>query len=516
MYRRVVVLLILVPFLLFYALPAGAVEKEERKWQDETMYFLMIDRFNNGDLSNDKDADVNNPVAYQGGDFQGVIDKLDYLKDMGFTTLWLSPIFDNVDNGYHGYWIKDFYKPDEHFGSMEKFKELVREAHKRHIKIVLDFVANHVGPNHPWLNDPTKKDWFHEKKPITNWDNKDDLENGWLYDLPDLNTENPEVQKYLFDVAKYWIKETDIDGYRLDTVRHVPIEFWQKFSKEVKAEKPNFLLMGEVYDTNPNTIKKYKNSGIDSFLDFPFNEEARNVFAKSGQATDRLSTIWDYDKTAYKNPYLRGTFMDNHDMPRFTQDIVKNKEYPGTRWEMALTYMYTVPGIPVVYYGSEIALNGGDDPDNRKFMNFRADKDLMDYITTIGRLRQELPSLTRGNMKVLYEKDGMVVFKRQYKEETIVVAINNSKVTKTVTLTKKDIEDKKELKGLLNGDLVRSSHGKYTIVMDREKAEIYALTDKTGINMPFILSLGGVYTFFMVFFILVWRRGRKIRRSKSE
>jgi glycosidase len=503
MYRRVVVLLILVPFLLFYALPAGAVEKEERKWQDETMYFLMIDRFNNGDLSNDIGVDVKNPVAYQGGDFQGVIDKLDYLKDMGFTTLSLSPIFDNVDNGYHGYWIKDFYKPDEHFGSMEKFKELVKEAHKRHIKIVLDFAANHVGPNHPWLNDPTKKNWFHEKKSNAN-------------DLPDLNTENPEVQKYLFDVAKYWIKETNIDGYRLDTVRHVPIVFLQKFSKEVKAEKPNFLLMGEVYDPNPNTIKKYKNSGIDSFLDFPFNEEARKVFAKSGESTDRLSVIWDYDQTAYKNRYLRGTFMDNLDMPRFTQDIVKNKEYPGTRWEMALTYMYTVPGIPVVYYGSEIALNGGDDPDNRKFMNFRADKDLMDYMSTIGRLRQELPSLTRGDMKVLYEKDGMVVFKRHYKEETVIVAINNSKSKMKVTLTNKEVEKNKELTGLLNGDLVRSDHGKYTIVMEREKAEIYALTDKTGLNIPFISGLIGVYIFFTVFFILVWRRGRKARRSKSE
>ena len=119
-----------------------------------------------GILSNDYDVNREDPKAYQGGDFQGVIDKLDYIKDMGFTAIWLSPVFDNQEKGYHGYWIKDFYNTDEHFGSIEKLKELVDEAHKRDMKVILDFVVNHVGPDHEWVNDPEKADWFHEKQPM--------------------------------------------------------------------------------------------------------------------------------------------------------------------------------------------------------------------------------------------------------------------------------------------------------------------------------------------------------------
>ncbi len=115
---------------------------------------------------------------------------------MGFTAIWLTPIFDNQPVGYHGYWITDFYKTEEHFGSIETFKKLVEEAHKRDMKVILDFVVNHVGPEHPWVNDPDKADWFHEKQTM-NFDNEESLQNAWLYDLPDLNTENPEVKNYL-------------------------------------------------------------------------------------------------------------------------------------------------------------------------------------------------------------------------------------------------------------------------------------------------------------------------------
>ena len=144
--KKGVLSLILIPFLLFYALPVGAVEKEERKWQDETIYFLMVDRFNNSDSKNDFNVNAKDPLAYHGGDFQGIIDQLDYLKDMGFTAIWLTPIFDNAGKAYHGYWINDFYKTEAHFGTMATFKKLVKEAHKRDMKVILDFVANHVAP----------------------------------------------------------------------------------------------------------------------------------------------------------------------------------------------------------------------------------------------------------------------------------------------------------------------------------------------------------------------------------
>ena len=506
--KRRVLSLILVPFLLFYALPVGAVEKEERKWQDETIYFLMVDRFNNGDMSNDKNVNTEDPKAYQGGDFQGIIDKLDYIKDMGFTAIWLTPIFDNQPMGYHGYWITDFYKTEEHFGSMKTFKKLVDEAHKRDMKVMLDFVVNHVGPEHSWVNDPDKEDWFHDKQPM-NFNNEESLQNAWLYDLPDLNTENPEVKSYLFDAAKWWIKETDIDGYRLDTVRHVPQEFWDEFSEEVKSVKDDFYLLGEVFDRDPEKIAAYNDAGIDGFVNVPQAEEMRTVFQKPDTSMERLFNFWKYNETYYDNPYLMGTFIDNHDMERFTRMIVQEKLFPGTRWKLALTYMYTTPGIPIVYYGSEIAMDGGNDPDNRRFMNFRADEELIDYISRLGEIRQEYPSLTRGDIEPLYNKDGMGIFKRTYEDQTTVIAINNSSETQNVQLTKEELADNHELKGLIGDDLVRSDkEGNYHLVLDREEAEIYLLKNKSGLNYPYLITLGIMYVLFLLFLYLVWKRGK--------
>ncbi|WP_064092229.1 alpha-amylase family glycosyl hydrolase [Rossellomorea aquimaris] len=511
--KRRVLSLILVPFLLFYALPVGAVEKEERKWQDETIYFLMVDRFNNGDTSNDFTVDTKDPKAYQGGDFQGVIDKLDYIKEMGFTAIWLTPVFENQSKGYHGYWITDFYKTEEHFGSMKTFKKLVEEAHKRDIKVMLDFVVNHVGPEHPWVNDPEKTDWFHEKQPM-NFNNEESVQNAWLYDLPDLNTENPEVRNYLFDAAKWWINETDIDGYRLDTVRHVPQAFWTDFSKEVKSVKEDFYLLGEVFDRDPQQISKYNDVGIDGFVNFPQAEEMRSAFQKPDHSLDRLFNFWKYNETFYNNPYLMGTFIDNHDMERFTRLLVQEKQFPGTRWKLALTYMYTTPGIPIVYYGSEIAQDGGNDPDNRRLMNFRTDKELIDYITQLGKVRQDYPALTRGSIEPIYEENGMGIYKRIYKDQTIVVAINNTSQSQKVKLGEEDLAENSELKGLLAGDLVRSDEdGNYTIVLDREEAEIYSLKEKSGLNYPYLAALGTVYVLFLLFIYLVWKRGKKNKKK---
>jgi len=500
---------ILFMLLLFSALPVGAVEKEGRKWQDETIYFLMVDRFNNGDNSNDFNVDMQDPKAHHGGDFQGIIDKLDYLKDMGFTAIWLTPVFDNVDKGYHGYWINDFYKTEEHFGSVDKFKELVKEAHKRDIKIILDFVVNHVAPDHEWVNDPAKKNWFHEKQDIIDWNDQNQMENNWLYGLPDLAQENPETRKYLLDAAKWWIEETDIDGYRLDTVRHVPVDFWSEFSKEVKSVKKDFYLIGEVWSSDPNYIAKYDKAGIDGFVDYPLNDHLRTAFAKPDQTLDWLFTTAKRNEVIYENPELMGNFMDNHDTARFTQDAVQNRQHPGTRWKLALTYLYTAPGIPIVYYGSEIAMNGGEDPDNRKQMSFRADKELIDYITKIGELRNQLPSLTRGDFEMLYEKKGMAVFKRTYKDETSVIAINNTSNTQNITLTADQLADDQELRGLLADDLVRSKDGEYKLAIDREKAEIYVLAKKTGLNIPYMVAMGTVYAAFIIFFFMLIRRAKR-------
>lgn len=492
-------------------MPQLAAGTEEREMQDEIIYSIMVDRFNNGDPNNDKDADSNDPLAYHGGDFKGITEKLDYLNDLGITAIWLTPVFDNMANGYHGYWINDFYKTNEYFGTMEEFKNLVQEAHDRDIKVILDFVVNHVGPNHEWLDDPDKEEWFHEKEPITNWNNQEEVENGWLYDLPDLNQDNPDTRKYLLDAAKWWIQETDIDGYRLDTVKHVPKDFWEEFTAAVKSEKKSFYLLGEVWHDNPNVVTGYQETGIDGFMDFSQNDSMRVAFEKPDQSLGWLFSNVTRNDKLFDHPEQLGQFLDNHDMSRFANLANNNSQDSNTRWKTGLSFLYTAPGIPIIYYGTEIAMMGGDDPDNRRIMNFDVPNDLVAYITKLGAIRQEHPALTRGDMELLYEAEGMAVFKRTYQQEKMVVAINNSSQTQKVVLEGK-LEQDKILRGLIDGELIQSDGNEYSITLERETSEIYTLTDKVGINWFAIAVLTTMLVLLATSAYLI-QKGKRNRRS---
>ncbi|MFJ7728080.1 alpha-amylase family glycosyl hydrolase [Neobacillus sp. NPDC097160] len=502
--------LILITLLFISALPAqAAIEKKERLWQDEAVYSIMIDRFNNGDINNDIDANAKDPNVYNGGDFQGIIDKLDYIHDMGFTAIRLTPIFDNAKNGYHGYWVNDFYKTDEHFGSIKTFQKLVKEAHKRKIKVLIDFVTNNTAATHPWVNDSSKQDWFHQKQEISDHNNQQSLENGWVDGLPDLNQDNPEVKKYLIDAAKWWIKKTDVDGYSLPEVNHVPLSFWTDFSNEVKKEKKDFFLLGVTSENTSIDMNQYQSVGIDSLFDYSQSEKLRKAFATTNQPFSPLYSAFD---SSQKNSGLMANFLDNEYTVRFTNDIVDERQFPGSRWKTALTYLYTTPGIPLFYYGTEIALIGGEVPDNRRQMNFRTEKELIDYITKLAEQRKQLASLTRGTMEMLYDKGGMVVYKRVYKGETSVIAINNSTKSQKVILTEEQLAGGKELRGLIGGDLVRSRDHQYILIVDRDISEIYVLTEKSGIKTSLIVSLVIVYILvgIFLFFIIKRRKNKKI------
>ena len=497
--------LILILLLLNSSFPANAaVEKKERLWQDETIYSIMIDRFNDGDRNNDLDVNAKEPLAYNGGDIKGIIDKLDYIHDMGFTAIRLTPIFDNAKNGYHGFWVKDFYKVDEHFGTMQSFQTLVKEAHKRKMKVLIDFVTNNVAADHPWLSDSSKKDWFHAKQDLKAGNgNQKELEEGWIDGMPDLNQDNPEVKKYLIDAAKWWINKTNIDGLSLPEVNNVPISFWTDFSAVVKKEKKDLFLLGVMSTPASSDLHDYKDAGIDSVVDYQYSEKLRQTFAGTDQPFSNLNSDADYNQQSF----LRANFMDNEYTARFTRDIVAKKQFPGSRWKTALVYLYTTPGIPILYYGTEIALNGGNIPDNRGQMSFRSEKELIDYITKIGELRNQLPSLTRGTMEMLYDQKGMAVYKRVYKGETAIIAINNTSKSQSVTLTNDQIKGGKELRGLLGGDKVKSNDNKYMIILDRDNSEVYVLTEQSGINFKLIAALVVVY--LLCFFFLM-----KLRKNK--
>ncbi|WP_313800611.1 alpha-amylase family glycosyl hydrolase [Cytobacillus sp.] len=490
--------LILIPFLLFYAIPTGAAEKEDRKWQDEAVYYVMVDRFNNGDNKNDYEVNVQDPKAFHGGDFKGITDKLDYIQDMGFTTIRLNSIFDNEENGYHGKWIQDYYKTEEHYGTIDEFKQLVKEAHKRDMKVIIDFEWNQVGPNHPWRTEPAKKDWFRD-------------ENGNLY----LNQDNQEVKNYLIDAAKWWIKEANIDGYYLGNADLVSESFIEEFVKEIKGSTDHFYLLGEVKSDDPKTIASFQKMGIDGLIDYPLSESIRPIFDQVDHSLSELVTNKEKLMAIYPEPYLMGSVMDTDEMIRFTHNAVTKNQHPGPRWKLALTYLYTTPGIPIVYYGSEIALEGGEGEANHRQMDFRTDKELIDYITKLGELRGKYPSLTRGSLELLAEENGLSVYKRTYEGETTVIAINNSSESQNITVPSKLLEEDKELRGLLSDDQVKSKDKGYTLFLDREEAEVYILAEKSGLNMPYVIATIVVYGAFLTFIILAWRKSKK-KRAQEE
>ncbi|RWR14549.1 alpha-amylase family glycosyl hydrolase [Siminovitchia fortis] len=493
---------LLIPFLLFSAaFSASADKKEERLWEDEIVYSLMVDRFNNGDNSNDEGVDLSDPAnKFQGGDFRGIIQKLDYLKDMGFTTIMLSPVFKNEENGFHGEWVNDFYETDPHFGTVDELRELVNEAHNKDMKIMFEFVTTHVGQNHPWTKDPSKKDWF--KTEAMDSDNK------WLNGLPQLDLNNREVQRYLIDAAKWWIGETGVDGFSLSGIDQAPIEFWEDFSAAVKEQNDHFYLTGTASEGTED-LKKYQEAGIAGVVDSALTKPLRDSYSIIDVSSKSLMDVWEKNSAVYPDPQSLGALFDDRNSTRYTKDMVDKKQYPGARWKLALFYLYTQPEVPVVFYGTEIAVNGDLPPDNVPVMNFRADEELMEFIGRVGIIRQEQKALSRGDMELLYEKDGMLVFKREYEGETVVVAINNTTKDQTVVIPSEKIENDKELRGLFASDLVKSENGNYKIVVDREMMEVYKLADKAGYNVPFIFSIFAVFIVFGLFMYFAWKRGKK-------
>lgn len=393
---------------------------------EDLIYFIMIDRFNDGDLDNnsfeDTDISKENPKAYQGGDLEGIIQKLDYIKDLGATTIWITPIVKNEPYGYHGYWTEDFYEVDPHFGDMDTLKRLVSEAHDRDMKIILDYVVNHTGYKHEWLDDPSKESWFHHNGTITNFRDDNQVENFSLAGLPDLNQDNPEVKAYFFDNVLWWIKETGIDGMRLDTVRHVPKEFWNEFTYIIKQEYPDFYLLGEVWINSSSYLESYHELGIDGLANFPLYEGIKKTFQLYGKASDLKIAINNDQK--FSNPELNGIFLDNHDTSRL---ISNTSKYHEEYLKLGLSFIMTYPSIPVIYYGTEIGLEGKDDPDNRRFMDWdKLGNEMYEYYKTLVEFRDIINNMDLTDFALLKSTPNYITYERTSDSDSIVVLINVS------------------------------------------------------------------------------------------
>ena len=400
--------LVVVASLLPGSEPAAATAVD---WRDQAIYMVMTDRFRNGDPENDLDSVPGRADWWQGGDLQGVIDELDYIKGLGMTAIWITPVALQMKGGYHGYWTLDPYKIDPHLGDMAKLQELVRKAHEKSLKVVLVVVPNHLGAGHPWLTDGAHAGWFHPDCPI-NFSDQTSVENCWLAGLPDLNTENPVVRSYLIDWANWLIDQTGVDGFRVDAARHLSKDFLRAFVSSIRATHPSFWILGEVYSSGYRYQSGFLDAGLDAVTDFQTYDSIRIGLDPRGNLGQLATSPSLAADLGAGRDDARAIFIDNHDVGRFVGRDTPDAA-TATRLEEAIVYLFTMPGTPVLYYGTEVALPGGPDPDDRRLMVWTGgNEDVRSLVIRLAHLRQATPSLQRGSFTEILTERSVVVYAR--------------------------------------------------------------------------------------------------------
>jgi glycosidase len=448
----------------------------------DVIYLIMPDRFADGDSANNMPNgatpgtyDRNAPKAYHGGDLKGIQDHLPYLKDLGVTTLWLNPIFDNdnTSESYHGYGATDLYAVEDHFGSLPEFQQLVTVAHQQGIKILLDMVPNHVGPKHPWATSQPATGWLHgttaehmntdyDYPPVTDphavEKNYRSALDGWFANiLPDLAQENPLVARYLLQNAYWWMEIGGVDGFRIDTFPYVPRTFWTTYLQSLQQTYPNFFAVGEVYNFEPPVVSYFAGGqkgfdGIDTHLttpfDFPMNSAIREV-VNHGASAKKIVDVLRQDRL-YPHPELLVTFIGNHDMPRFLTDAKGST----AKLKLGFSLLATLRGIPQLYSGDEIAMPGGEDPDNRHDFpgGFRGDphnaftaagrtpeeEDVHAHVQDVLKMRREHAALREGEQKHVVVSDDYYLFTRETSGERLLVVFYNGDSAKEITVDLSD------------------------------------------------------------------------------
>lgn len=443
---------------------------------NDVIYLIMPDRFADGDPSNNappqspNSYDRNSARAYHGGDLRGITQHLDYLKDLGVTTIWITPIYHNADDrrDYHGYGAVDLYAVDERLGTLEDYQRLVAAAHQRGMKVLLDLVPNHIGPTHPWVNDPPDIEWLHGTKrnhlraegnfaPITDphseYPEWRAVVEGWFADiLPDLNTENPLTKQYLIQNGIWWAEEAALDGFRLDTFPYVGRQFWHDFHSTMHSAYPDFKTVGECFNGDATIVSYFAGGvardGVDTGLDTPFDFPV--TFAIRGALTgdlpiSKLADTLRLDRL-YPHPERLVPFEGNHDISRFMTDAKGDTR----KLKLAFSILLTIRGTPQMYYGDEIGMEGNGDPDNRRDFpgGFPGDtrnaflesertpqeQEIFHYVQSLLRIRSEHPALRGGDLKDIYVDDTAYVYERRRGRDAVLISINNSDQTRAIKL----------------------------------------------------------------------------------
>ena len=471
--------------------PAGAGTSNRPGFRgftaDDVIYLIMPDRFADGDQANNFPEsgayDRNQPRAYHGGDLRGIQEHLPYIKDLGATVIWITPIYNNDDHtgrDYHGYGAVDLYSVEEHFGTLEEYRSLVRAAHSLGLKVILDIVPNHIGPANRWAADPPTMHWLHgtRENHLTSdaefqhlvdthaspreWRN---IVEGWFVGvLPDMATDDPLTSQYLRQNALWWAETGGLDGFRLDTFPYVDRPFWHDFHSGLHQLYPRFRTVGEVSGFDPAVAAYFAggkttggiDTGVDTVFDFSFYSALRKVVLHDAPAS-LLEEVLQQD-WLFPHPENLVTFLGNHDVRRFMGETGATPQKLG----LAFALLLTVRGIPQLYAGDEIGMPGGDDPDNRRDFpgGFPGDRrnaftpqgrsadeqQLFEQVRGLLRLREQHPALRRGKYLHIFSDARTFVFVRDFSgegtpsadRERLLMLMNNADQPRTVEI---DIRD---------------------------------------------------------------------------
>jgi glycosidase len=461
------------------ALPVLSRSNEPGRFQgfsrDDVIYLIMPDRFADGDRSNDQPPDSNSiydrsqPMAYHGGDLRGIRQHLGYLHDLGVTTLWLTPVWKNTESDYHGYHVVDFYALDDHMGTMREYQDLVADAHKLGMKVLIDYVANHTGPHHPWANDPPTPTWFHgspahHREPSYSFaglvdphasprEYRNTLEGWFAGKLPDLNPDDPLLGVYLAQNAMWWTEMAQLDGFRLDTFPYSSRQFWSGWHARMHTAYPRIDDVGEVADPDPSVTAFFEggrkqfdgiDTGLSTVFDFPMCSALRDVVIKSAPI-QKIIDVLSHDQF-YPHPENLVTFLGNHDQRRF----VSEKNSNAAKLKAAFSLLLTLRGIPQIYAGDEIAIPGGDDPDNRRDFpgGFPGDpqdaftaagrtleqQDVFTYVQSLLTLRRSHPALRAGKQWHIGWDETYYAFLRELAHDKLLVVYNNADTERTLEI----------------------------------------------------------------------------------
>jgi len=409
------------------------------QWAREAVFYQILpDRYQKGKIGNERQGLAPwgaKPTAdrFFGGDLEGILSRLDHLSELGITAIYMTPIFESPSS--HKYDTVDYRKVDSHFGDKEWLKLLVQACHERRIRVVLDAVFNHTSEHFPPFRDVVKhgeqsryKDWFHIRGYPLKENGRTNYETFGFFDhMPKLNTAHPEVKSYLLEVAEYWIKEADIDGWRLDVANEVDHQFWREFRQRVKAAKPDAYLIGEVWS---DSMMWLLGDQFDSVMNYPFADTAMDFFASEGK-TDGLRFAEHINTLLIRYPQQTNevifNLLSSHDTPR----VLTRVEGDKNRLKLAVVFLMTYIGTPCIFYGDEIGLQGGDDPDCRGCMIWERqeqDRELFDFYKLLIGLRKSHEVLRSGSFRFLKAQpdDRRIIYERLGNGRHFTIWMNNT------------------------------------------------------------------------------------------